>query len=288
EAKIEKEGGITVPNKLITNIVSYIPDGDVLLSSNEQAEFFIETAQSKTKIHGIPASEFPSIPTVEKKNELVISSKDFIEPLLYCVFCASRNSSRPVLNGVLLQYSKTDRDLVMVATDSFRLSEKKIALEQECEDFNIIIPANTMEEVLRILILTGNNENVILKMKPNIIYTHQPNDLNIDHQIVFKAVLTACRPQPGCVVKKILGFETVSSTEWQIKDQAHCFCPTEYVDILEFIERKIKILEQAYGKELRPYPHPRSKEGVKIFAQYRGLEVGLKFAEAFCLIRNIR
>lgn len=151
------------------------------------------------------------------------------------------------------------------------------------EDF----PDNQLDAV-PLLKVIKKIENVILKMKPNIIYTHQPNDLNIDHQIVFKAVLTACRPQPGCVVKKILGFETVSSTEWQIKDQAHCFCPTEYVDILEFIERKIKILEQAYGKELRPYPHPRSKEGVKIFAQYRGLEVGLKFAEAFCLIRNIR
>lgn len=130
-------------------------------------------------------------------------------------------------------------------------------------------------------------EEIIYQIKPNIIYTHCQNDLNIDHQLTFRAVLTVCRPQPDFFVKKILTFETLSSSEWQIKDQSHIFCPTEYVDIVEFIDKKLKILKN-YDGELREYPHPRSIEGVKILAQYRGMEIGCKFAEAFQIIRSIK
>ena len=78
----------------------------------------------------------------------------------------------------------------------------------------------------------------------------------------------------------------MSSTEWQNKTSDKIFLPNEYQDISEFIDKKIEILKN-YQYELRLYPHPRSAEGIKILAQYRGLEVGFKYAEAFCLIRNI-
>ena len=129
-------------------------------------------------------------------------------------------------------------------------------------------------------------EKVISEFKPEIVYTHHGNDLNIDHQLTFQAVITACRPQPEFCVKKILTFETLSSTEWQNKTSDKIFLPNEYQDISEFIDKKIEILKN-YQDELRLYPHPRSAEGIKILAQYRGLEVGFKYAEAFCLIRNI-
>lgn len=128
-------------------------------------------------------------------------------------------------------------------------------------------------------------ESVIARIKPDIIYTHHMGDLNIDHRLTTQAVLTACRPQPGFCVKKILSFEVLSSTEWQIKDSSYCFYPTEYTDIFEFIEKKVEILQKAYGDELRQFPHPRSVQGVRILAQYRGIEVGYKSAEAFQIIR---
>jgi len=130
-------------------------------------------------------------------------------------------------------------------------------------------------------------EKAVNKTKPEIIYTHFSEDLNVDHRLTLQAVLTACRPQPGFCVKKILSFEILSSTEWQEKTQNKIFCPTEYNNITNFIDKKIKALD-AYKNELKPFPHPRSKEGVKILAQYRGMEVGYKYAEAFQIIRNIK
>lgn len=129
-------------------------------------------------------------------------------------------------------------------------------------------------------------EKHLEKIKPGIIYTHNPSDLNIDHQLTAKAVLTAARPQPNYFVKKILAFEVLSSTEWQVKDKKHLFCPTVYNDITDFIDKKVEILK-VYKQELRKYPHPRSLKGVRTLAQYRGIEAGCNFAEAFQLIRQI-
>ncbi|MBI3290799.1 PIG-L family deacetylase [Candidatus Falkowbacteria bacterium] len=139
-------------------------------------------------------------------------------------------------------------------------------------------------DTLPLLKINKAIEEVLAEFKPEIIYTHNPTDLNKDHQLACPATLTACRPQPGFSVKKILAFEVLSSTEWQIKDKASMFAPTEYNDISEFIDQKIKAL-RIYQDELKNYPHPRSIEGVKILAQYRGIEVGYKYAEAFQVIR---
>jgi len=145
------------------------------------------------------------------------------------------------------------------------------------------LPDNAMDS-LTLLEITKLVERVVFDFKPEIIYTHCPNDLNVDHRLAFQAVLTCCRPQPGFFVKKILAFETPSSTEWQIKDAAHIFCPTKYIDISEVIDDKINCLK-IYKDELREYPHPRSLEGVKVLARFRGIEVGCEYAEAFQVIR---
>ena len=129
-------------------------------------------------------------------------------------------------------------------------------------------------------------ELIINKLRPDIIYTHHAYDLNIDHRLAFQAVLTACRPQPEFFVKKILTFEILSSTEWQAKDRNNMFCPNKYNNIADFIDEKLEVLN-IYKDELREYPHPRSLEGIRILAQYRGLEVGFKYAEAFQVIRDI-
>ncbi len=130
-------------------------------------------------------------------------------------------------------------------------------------------------------------EGVVKKVQPSIVYTHNSYDLNIDHQIAFRAVLTACRPQPNFFVKRILAFEVLSSTEWQTKERSTLFCPTVYEDITDFIDKKIEVLK-IYQDELREYPHPRSIEGVRVLAKYRGIESGYRFAEAFQLIRELK
>ncbi len=132
-------------------------------------------------------------------------------------------------------------------------------------------------EIIKIL------EKEIDRVKPEIIYTHFYGDLNIDHRLTFEAVQTACRPVKESSVKQLITFETPSSTEWRTKE---LFNPNLYVDISETFSKKLEAVEN-YKGELRAYPFPRSLEGLKILAQKRGMESGLRFAEAFQIIRRI-
>lgn len=151
--------------------------------------------------------------------------------------------------------------------------------------FSQKLPDNQFDS-LPLLKIVKIVEGYLNQVKPNVVYTHHAHDLNIDHRITFQAVLTACRPQPNFFVKKILTFEILSSTEWQVKDKKHSFFPNVYNDISDFIAKKNEALE-IYKNELKKYPHPRSKEGVEVLARYRGMEAGYKFAEAFQLIRDL-
>ena len=137
-----------------------------------------------------------------------------------------------------------------------------------------------------LLKIVKNVEKFIKKYSPSVIFSHYGGDLNIDHQIVNKAVITACRPQKQSTVKKLLFFEIPSSTEWQITKPSKTFNPNWFEDISSVIKKKLNAL-QAYKSELRKWPHPRSKKGVKTLALWRGATVGVEAAEAFILGRKI-
>lgn len=128
-------------------------------------------------------------------------------------------------------------------------------------------------------------ENLIHQLKPQTIYTHHPGDLNIDHQLTHRAVITATRPLGGCPVKEIYTFEIPSSTEWAFNpDQS--FFPNYFIDITGHLENKTKAL-QFYTTEIKEAPHPRSDKHLKALAAVRGAAVGKKYCEAFTLIRKI-
>jgi len=147
------------------------------------------------------------------------------------------------------------------------------------------LPDNQLDS-LPLLSIVKIIEKIVLSVNPEIIYTHHAHDLNIDHRLVCEAVLTACRPVSGSTIKQILCFETLSSTEWQIKDFRQ-FSPNYYVDVSNYLEEKKKLLKN-YDDEMRPFPYPRSYEGVEILAKYRGMEIGVGAAEAFNIIRILQ
>lgn len=130
-------------------------------------------------------------------------------------------------------------------------------------------------------------ENHINDIGPDTVYTHHAGDVNVDHRLVHEAVITACRPGPGHPVEDLLFFETLSSTEWQPAHSAQAFLPNWFVDITNTLEHKLAALRH-YSEEMRPWPHPRSYEGVEHLARWRGVSVGCAAAEAFILGRRIR
>lgn len=146
-------------------------------------------------------------------------------------------------------------------------------------------PDNSFDRI-PMLNIVKDIEKYLDLIKPNIVYTHHRGDINIDHEITFKAVLTACRPCNKNNPDEIYTYESLSSTEWQDKNH-QSFKPNVYSDISSTLDKKIQAISK-YKSELREYPHSRSKEGIKILANYRGLECGLEAAEGFNLIRKIR
>ena len=145
-------------------------------------------------------------------------------------------------------------------------------------------PDNKLDSI-SLLEITQRVEQEISRVKPDIIFTHFENDLNIDHVIINKAVITATRPKPKIKVKKILLFETLSSTEWNFSLKKISFKPNYFIDISKTIEKKIKAVK-SYKEELFNWPHPRSVKGVKVLAMFRGQSVGLRLAEGFQLLRQ--
>ena len=130
-------------------------------------------------------------------------------------------------------------------------------------------------------------EELVDRIKPRIIYTHHPGDLNVDHGVIYRAVLTATRPMAGQPVREIYTFEVPSSTEWAFQRIEPSFRPNVFVDIEQTIDAKIAAME-CYESEARKFPHPRSPEALRAIAKRWGSTVGCHAAEAFELVRSIR
>lgn len=125
------------------------------------------------------------------------------------------------------------------------------------------------------------------KFEPQIVFTHHFGDLNIDHQLTYKAVITAFRPLQNQINEAIFTFETLSSTEWRPPQEKINFEPNYFIEINSSnLESKINAM-QCYFFEKREYPHPRSPKSIKINAQNHGKIIGVEYAEAFNLIRGI-
>ena len=133
-------------------------------------------------------------------------------------------------------------------------------------------------EVIKII------EKQINEFLPEIVYTHFEGDLNIDHSITAKAVLTACRPTGHSTVKKILLFDTASATGWGF--QSNTFSPTVFNNISDYTKKKMDAIS-VYDSEVFDYPHPRSIKALKARASYWGSQSGFKYAEPFQLVRQL-
>lgn len=152
------------------------------------------------------------------------------------------------------------------------------------ENFYLGLPDNRMDSI-PLIDVVQKLEPIVNKLNPNIVYTHHHGDLNVDHRITHKAVMTACRPMPGSSVHAIYAFEVMSSTEWAPMDAAP-FIPNHFIDIEKYLDRKIQALE-IYKIEMRKKPHSRSFEHLQHLARHRGNSVGMEAAEGFVTLRTL-
>ncbi|MFX1318097.1 MAG: PIG-L deacetylase family protein [Promethearchaeota archaeon] len=127
--------------------------------------------------------------------------------------------------------------------------------------------------------------NQILKTRnADTLFLPFIGDMHQDHRRLFEVGVSVAKPTPEQTLRRILSYETLSSTEYGTPIFETPFIPNYYVNIKEHLDDKISAVS-CYKLELREYPHPRSIEGVKTKAKARGMEVGLEFAEAFKILR---
>lgn len=148
------------------------------------------------------------------------------------------------------------------------------------------LPDNRMDTV-PLLDVVKIIEDLVERLAPEVIYTHHAGDLNVDHGVVHRAVLTATRPMAGRLVREIYAFEVASSTEWAFQRLEPAFRPNVFVDVTRTMEAKIAAME-CYKTEARRFPHPRSPEALRALATRWGSVVGCAAAEAFELVRSVR
>ncbi|MFH1427434.1 MAG: DNA polymerase III subunit beta [Patescibacteria group bacterium] len=148
--KVEKEGAYTVDSKILADYISLLPNKKINLEEKDN-NLLIECENYKTKIRGQSAEEFPLIPVVDRSNYYSANIEDFKKVLSQVVFAVSSSETRLELSGVFFRFK--DSSLTLAATDSYRLAEKEIKIKntQNQEEQSIIVPASTLQELIRIL-----------------------------------------------------------------------------------------------------------------------------------------
>jgi len=188
--------------------------------------------------------------------------------------------------GITARDEKRNRQKKSKEINNLKIAAKKSSKIIGIKSLKMMdFPDNRMDSV-DFLDIVKVIEKEIKIFKPNTMVTHHKGDLNVDHHLIHKAVITACRPQKKHPVKRILTFEVPSSTEWQTPDPKSAFIPNHFENISKTLNTKLKALK-VYKSEMRDWPHPRSLKAIKHLAKWRGSTVGYDSAEAFMLIRNI-
>ena len=159
-AKVEEEGSITVPARVLSELVSSLPKEKIELSTDNLI-LKISTPGHKTTINGMSAAEFPTFPKTAGNADLVFNSKTLNEISSQVPFASSIDEGRPALTGVLIVMD--GKQLSFVATDGFRLSLKQIAgvSEGSQEEGSILIPSKVFQEAGKISSETGKEDGEV-------------------------------------------------------------------------------------------------------------------------------
>ena len=175
-------------------------------------------------------------------------------------------------DGASAQYN--DKKMISVRKKACQKSSKHLGIKKI---FFIDYPDMKLDTIPHVEI-NKKIELIMKEIKPEIVYSPSPNDLNKDHKIVFESAIVTTRPHSSNV-KQFFCYEIPGLQREQ-------FCPNVYTDISKEFKSKVKALN-FYKTEMEDFPHPRSVKTLESQAHLRGMESGLKMAEAFQLIKMI-
>jgi dTDP-4-amino-4,6-dideoxygalactose transaminase/LmbE family N-acetylglucosaminyl deacetylase len=205
------------------------------------------------------------------------------------------------VGGTIAQHVRQgDRVCVLIMTDGVtsrhNVVEPQKMAARECarllgvQDLRLADLPDQKLDGMPLLEIIRPISKVISELSPEIVYTHHSGDANQDHRTIFSATLVAVRPFGDNPVERVLCYEVASSTEWGPPFADWVFLPNVYMDISETLDTKLRAFEayrETFFSEVRPFPHPRSCQALRIYAQHRGVSAGMQAAEAFVLVREL-
>ena len=134
--------------------------------------------------------------------------------------------------------------------------------------------------------LINKLSTVINEIKPNIIYLPFCCDVHSDHRIIFDSAYSCTKSFRCPFIQKIYMIETLSETEFAPSLKETSFIPNVFVDISQFIDQKIEIMN-IYESEIDEHPFPRSEKNLRALATFRGATANCEYAESFMLLKEI-
>lgn len=168
-ATIEQEGSFTVPAKLFQEFIHQNPDSEVRFHLQSH-EMVCSSTQVEAKIPGIDADEYPTLPTVEEKAKIIVPTAPFVAALRQVVIACAQDQGRPVLTGVSCTIDQ--EGIILAATDSFRLVERRISGVAIADTVSMLIPFRTVQELIRIVSQMGEEGSLEISLS--------------DQQVVFR------------------------------------------------------------------------------------------------------
>jgi len=183
-AKVKTPGSITIDAKVLHDIVKELPSTDISLSMNKNRRLEIESGQSRFRINGTAADEFPAVAGVELKNPISIDASKFFEMLDKTYFAVSTDETRYNINGVYAETIESGSDksiLRFVATDGHRLAMIDRPAEGVNFEQSVIIPRKGIQEIKKVL--EGNNDSARISIGDGF-FTVESNNVTLGIRLV--------------------------------------------------------------------------------------------------------
>jgi DNA polymerase-3 subunit beta len=169
-AKIETDGAITVPARLLTDVVSSLPNERVDLALVGPDRLSLRCGRFETHLRGISAEEFPAIPAAGERPTMRVSQKVLRRALAEVTFAAASDEARPILTGVLTRF-EGDR-ITLAAADNYRIAIASITGLDAVEDTSVVVPARSYTELARVLTDSEDAVEIVLAAAKNQILFH--------------------------------------------------------------------------------------------------------------------
>ncbi len=195
--KVDEEGVVTVPTKVLADYISLLPSGSIdLVATNTDVEIF--SAGQRSKLKGLAADDFPILPVLDPHIRFSLTVEQLSLMIARVIFSVAQDVTRPEISGILLK--KDSGRLVGAATDGFRLAESNIEVLQDIPDFSIIIPFRTIQEVSRICSLFPHDREVVISFNESQI------NFTLDSTTLISRLIEGKYPEYAQIIPNTFSF----------------------------------------------------------------------------------